>query len=401
MGDYGQDYQRGYNGGGWNSDTDMSAFHAGQWNRRLADEEAAKKAQGSTNWSTGTGGGAGGAGGGLAIVALMGLGSLGAIVWAARYLLLGFATAIAATATMLWLLMPLLGARPGWWQSLGQALLACAFALLGVVGAVAVAWLVSWFGGPELIAGIGYVSAGMISPLDLPGNSAPSGAIFPGLAALGAATWWLDRKLPDGGAHKGLRWAVIAAVLIAGPLAGLWYGLRLWGSFAPLDFDAIFDVTAPVSQSDMRRSALGALVIGALLFAGIAALAAKLLGPRGWGIAPPRKVALRAGLAYLAYGALLTVMLVLFRGADPLVKGMAEALAPAAPGVSGDVGAGFAGLVLIQLVPFALFAAIARKVVAEPRVLRRFAIGAGAMLLLLLVTLAAIAAGWLLLFASA
>lgn len=405
MGDYGQDYQRGYNGGGWNSDTDMSAYSAGQWNRQREQEEAARRSQGASNWSTGAGGGAGGAGGGLAIVALMGLGSLGAVVWAARYLLMECVVAVAATATLLWLLMPLLGARPGWWRALGQTLLACLFALLGVVGAVGVAWLVSWFGGPELIAGIGYVSAGMISLFDLPANSAPSGAIFPGLAALAAATWWLDRKLSGAGAqaatHRALRRVAIAGMLVAGPVAGIWYALTLWGSFAPLDFDAIFDVTAPVSQSDMRRSALGAVVLGALLFAGVAALAARLLAARGWRVALPRKVAVRAGLAYLAYGALLTVMLVLFRGADPLVKGFGEALAPAAPGVSGDVRAGFAGLVLIQLVPFALFVAIARKAVAEPGALRRLALGAGAMLLLHLVTLVAIAAGWLLLFASA
>lgn len=397
MGDYGQDYQKGYHGGGWNSDTDMSAFNAGQWNRQREQEEAARKSQGSTNWAAGTGGGEGG---GIGLVLVMGIAMVGAAIWAARYMLMGVAAAIAATATMLWLLMPLLGTRPGWRQSVGQAVLACVFALLGVLGAVAVAWLVSWFGGPELIPGIGYVTAGMISLLDLPANTGPTGAVFPGLAALGAATWWLDRKLPAGGAHKGLRWAVIAAVLLAGPVAGLWYGQTLWNGFAPLDFDAIFDVTAPVSQSDARRSALGAVVVGALVVAGVAALAAKLLVARGWRIAPPRKVAVRVGLAYALYGTLLAVMLILFRGADPLVRGMAEGLAPNGTGFGGASG-GLGGLVLIQLVPFAFFAAIARKAVAEPGALRRFALGAGAMLLVLLVTLVAIAAGWMLLFASA
>ncbi|MFZ5747011.1 MAG: hypothetical protein ACOY45_05055 [Pseudomonadota bacterium] len=62
---------------------------------------------------------------------------------------------------------------------------------------------------------------------------------------------------------------------------------------------------------------------------------------------------------------------------------------------------GLAGLLQLQLAPFALFARITRKFVAEPRAARRLAIGAAAMLLLVTTRLTATAAGWLLLFASA
>lgn len=400
MGDYGHDYQRGYSGGGWNSDTNMSAYSAGQWNRQRELEDAAKKSQGSSGWSTGDGaGGAGGAGGGIALVALMGLGAIGSVVWTLRYLLLGFAVAIVATATALWLLMPLLGARAGWWRVLGQALLACVFAVLGVLGSVAVAWLISWFGGPELISGIHYVTVGMISLFDLPQNTNRTSYIFPGFAALSAATWWLDRKLPEGSAHRGIRRAAIIGLLIVGPIAGLWYGMTMWGSFAPVDFDAVFDITARVSQSDARRSALIAILIGALIVAGVSTLVAKLLSARGWRFALPRKVAVRTGSAYAVYGALLAVMLILFRHADPLIVGMARGLAPNGSGFRGT-SSGVGGLVLLQMIPFALFIVIARKAVAESSARRRYALGVGAMLLVLLVTLVVIAVGWLLLFAS-
>lgn len=212
MGDDGRDYQRGYDGGGWNSDTDMTAYNIGQRNRQLDDDAAAKTAQRGTGWSTGTGGGEGG---GMGAVLLLGLVAVGALVVLLLDYLIAMAAAIVILAAIFRLALPTAGPRPEWPLALGSAAVAYLIILAACVVVVGAAQLlgggedVTWMPAVQKLyldegAGHYVVHSGLQSFL------------IPWSVGLAGAVWWLNRKLPPlrfGGAGRIALFAALPTVV--------------------------------------------------------------------------------------------------------------------------------------------------------------------------------------------
>lgn len=143
-----------------------------------------------------------------------------ACLFLVRFYALVAMLAIAITGVLLWVLMPPLGARPGWWQATWDSLRAFVLALLGVVVAALIAFGVAAMGGPDLIPNMHLVANGTASPLYVPLLMASGGYIFTALGALVPAVWWLDRELPETSIPRLLRLAVLAAVPVIASLVG-------------------------------------------------------------------------------------------------------------------------------------------------------------------------------------
>ncbi|MBA3941224.1 MAG: hypothetical protein C0520_08455 [Sphingopyxis sp.] len=226
MGDRGSDYNKGYDGGGWTSDTDMAAYNRGQWNRRLDDEAAARGAQRGSGGSTGAGTG-GGEGGGMGVVLLLGLAAIGALVVLLMDYLIAMVVAIVALAAIFRLALPTTGPRPGWRLSLGSAAVAYLIVLAACVMVV---------GGTQLIVGhedLTWMPAVQKLYLDegtghYVVHSGLQSFLIPWSVGLVGALWWLNRKLPPLRFAGAARIALFAALLTIVYIAALNIMALVW-----------------------------------------------------------------------------------------------------------------------------------------------------------------------------
>lgn len=225
MGDQGGDYNKGYDGGGWTSDTDMAAYSRGQWNRQLDDEAAARGAQRGSGWSTGAG--TGGGEGGMGVVLLLGLAAVGALVVLLMDYLIAMAAAIVILAAIFRFALPTIGPRPGWRLSLGSAAAAYLIILAACVLVV---------GGTQLIVGhedLTWMPAVQKLYLDEGAghyvvHNGLLSFLIPWSVGLVGALWWLNRKLPPLRVAGAARIALFAGLLTIVYIAALNIMGLLW-----------------------------------------------------------------------------------------------------------------------------------------------------------------------------
>lgn len=413
MGDnYGESYQRGLHGGGYDSNTNHAAYWNGHLDRqRREEEEQRRRQQQSANaWSqwpapssnTGTYAGSGGGGAALGILLLIAGG-----IWVLPFILMiatALGSAAAPAAIVLWLVAPLAGARLGWWRTLGQTLVACLLGTLGAAAFLAGVYFLSRSGESSVLDGLNYYLLTALTPVaemdpyfkSLPAPSFAALAL-PALFWLLPATWWMNRSLPATSLPRTLRWAGLAAILGGAPIFGFWAAPVLWAAADPLNLDPLFGPVSPVTFEQVLKAVGAGIALGTVLVAAAAGIASALLRRQGSRMMSPGAAAVRAGFGFVAYALLLIVLLIVYRAGDDLMIGLAEALAPAGKSASTTTW-GLPGFALLQLAPFALQLTVAQGALPEGTTLRRLAFIAGAQAVVLAAAVAASAAAWFVLF---
>lgn len=212
MGDYNDEVRKGYYGiGGGNS----HGYDQGRREREVADA----RMRGSGGYQGPTGGHD--EGGGQGVILLLGLIAAGAGIWTMRYVVIAALLSIAVSALALKGAAALTGARIGWVEALTKTLCASGIALLvaGLIFGLATAGLA--LGGPEIIPGyLNMATDEWWAPDAVAGNMLTTLGI-PLLLSLGAATWWLDRKVEPGTVSKQLRRVALAGTVVIGPVAAV------------------------------------------------------------------------------------------------------------------------------------------------------------------------------------